>query len=254
MPEPTQLELAPKPEQALQNTTPMQLLQMALQKDAAIDVIERLTALQERAMDRNAQAEYTQAMIEVQQILHPIYKNKSAPNGKFADYEQIDRSIRPVYTAHGFALCFSSPATDKPDWVECCCTVSHSAGYSKDYSYGLPTSTKGPKGNDVMTTTNAYKSALTSAKRYLVGMIFNLSYTDKGDDDGYGGNGTNLMGSERVEALSKRIRESNNWKDLKAAYFDAAKEAKGMSDPTASAHFAKINMEAQIRLEKENHG
>jgi hypothetical protein len=155
-------------------------------RDPSVDVakMEQLLALAERVHDRDARSQYDQAMNAAQSEMRPISRDCHNPQtrSRYASYEAIDNAIRPVYTNHGFALSFGSKAGG-PDRVIVTCRISHRAGHVEHQEVEMPADGKGAKGGDVMTKTHAVGSALSYGKRYLVNLIFNLSFGEA-DDDG----------------------------------------------------------------------
>lgn len=183
-------ELAVPANGAVALTTPMQLLQIALQNNAAIDVIERLSALQERAQDRDAEMQFVEAMNAAQAEIVRVVPNEynQQTKSKWATYAKLDKAIRPIYIKHGFSLSFNSGDSPLPQTVRVQCFVSHRAGHTRIYnSPPMPSDGKGAKGGDVMTLTHATGAAMSYGARYLLKFIFNIAV---GEDDN-DGNGTN---------------------------------------------------------------
>ena len=96
--------------------TPMDLLSIALQNDAGIDVIERLTALKEKVMLREAEITFSDALSRVQAEVKRVAPDLLNPStsSRYASYAAIDRVIRPIYTAEGMSLSFSHADCPKP--------------------------------------------------------------------------------------------------------------------------------------------
>lgn len=181
---------------------PMQLLQIALQNHAAIDVIERLAALQEKAMDRDAEMQFTEAMNAAQSELGRVAPDLENPQtkSKYASYAALDRKIRPVYVKHGFSLSFDSGDCPLPDHVKVICYVSHHAGHTRKYSAPpMPADGKGAKGGDVMTKSHATGAAMSYGARYLLKFIFNIAV---GEEDADGNEASNGELAEQIEWLS----------------------------------------------------
>lgn len=158
-----------------------------LAKDPTVDVakLERLMALQERALARNAEAEYNAAMARVQAEIRPIAADAENPQtrSRYASYAALDRALRPIYTKEGFALSFGTGEGAAELHVRVTCHVSHRDGHSRDYHFDMPADGKGAKGGDVMTKTHAAGSAASYGMRYLLKMIFNVAVGED-DDDG----------------------------------------------------------------------
>jgi hypothetical protein len=179
-----QLVLPAEPVEAKQSQTPMGLLSLALQHGAAIDVIERLSALQERAQDRDAEMQFNEAMAAAQAEVGRIAPDQQATGGakqKWASYAKLDRVLRPIYIKHGFSLSFNSGISPTSDTVLVECFVSHVAGHTRKYSAPpMPSDGKGAKGGDVMTPTFATGAAMSYGARYLLKFIWNIAV---GEDD-----------------------------------------------------------------------
>src|ERR1039457_455610 len=99
--------------EALVARSPFDLLTIALNNNGAIDVIERLAALQEKALDRDAEIQFDEALNRCQAKLTRISADATNPqtNSKYASYAKLDKIVRPVYTAEGFSLSFGERKT-----------------------------------------------------------------------------------------------------------------------------------------------
>jgi len=97
----------------------LNLLQLALSKDAAIDVIERLAALQREAREREAMIDFNDALNRVQEQIKRIAPDLENPSKKsrYASYAAIDRIIRPIYSKEGFGLSFTHADCPKADHI-----------------------------------------------------------------------------------------------------------------------------------------
>jgi hypothetical protein len=166
-----------------QDHSPMGLLSIALQNNAAIDVIERLAALQEKAIARDAEMQFNEAMNAAQAEIGRIAPDatNSSTKSKWATYAKLDRVLRPIYIKHGFSLSFDSGDSPLPETVRVTCYVSHRGGHTRKYSAPpMPADGKGAKGGDVMTKTFATGSGMSYGARYLLKFIFNVAV---GEDD-----------------------------------------------------------------------
>ena len=211
--------------------TPMDLLSVALHNNAAIDVIERLAALQEKAMLRDAEIQFNDALSRVQAEIKRVSPDLQNPqtSSRYASYAAIDRVIRPIYTREGMSLSFSHADSPKPDHVRVLCFASLGA-YTRTYQMDMPADGKGAKGGDVMTKTHATAAADSYAKRYLVKDIFNIAigeYDSDGNDPNQG------LTDERMNQLGKAIANSSTVEQLRKVYFAAYREAENAKDRTA---------------------
>lgn len=204
--------------------TAMDLLNVALHNNAAIDVIERLAALQEKAVARDAEQQFNDGLNACQADLGRIAPDLTNPQtrSRYASYAALDRVVRPVYTKHGFSLSFNTGDSPRDEVVRVICFVSHKAGHTRSYQVDMPADGKGAKGGDVMTKTHATGAAMSYGMRYLLKYIFNVAI---GQDDTDG----NTVGlddvSERVEFI-QNCRDFDELKRVFKVHYTAAKEAK----------------------------
>lgn len=205
--------------------SPLNLLSIALQNNAAIDVIERLAALQTAAMARDAEVQFNDALNLVQGELRPIAADLENPQTKsrYASYAGLDRVIRPIYVKHGFSLSFDSAEHPREDMMRVICYVAHRAGHTRRHQVDIPADGKGAKGGDVMTKTHAAGAAMSYGMRYLLKAIFNVAI---GEDD-RDGNGLSDL-DLRLDAIGK----CENLVDLDIAYVESYKAARKASDTT----------------------
>jgi hypothetical protein len=155
-------------------------------KDPAVDLakLERMLQLRSQEHARIAAQQYREAMSACQAGMEAVRTDcrNDQTRSKYASLAALDTAARPIYTAHGFSLSFDTDDCEKPDHVRVVCKVYHAAGHAENHSLVLPADGKGARGGDVMTRTHAMGSALSYARRYLLGMIFNLMV--ERDDDG----------------------------------------------------------------------
>lgn len=164
-------------------TSLLQVIERAARDPATdIDKMERLLAMQERIVAKNAEAEFNQAMTLAQSEMGRISADATNPqtHSKYASYAKLDAALRPIYTKHGFALSFDEGESPKAEHVRVLCHVSHRAGHTRTYHKDMPADGKGAKGGDVMTKTHASGAAQSYGMRYLLKGIFNVAV---GEDD-----------------------------------------------------------------------
>jgi hypothetical protein len=208
-------------------------------RDPAVDIdkMERLVAMQERALARQSEQAFNNAMTAAQAAMRPIAADSANTQTKsrYASYAALDKAMKPIYTKHGFALSFGTAEGGGTDHVRIICHVSNS-GHTRMYQVDMPADGKGAKGGDVMTKTHAVGSAMSYGQRYLLKMIFNVSI---GDDDGNAAGDTGeLISPEQVEEMRNLIveRAANlggflKWakveriEDIRAVYFNSCMDA-----------------------------
>lgn len=173
-------------------------------KDVNVDNLKAMLDMQERIMNKNAEIAFNQAMTRLQPKLPAIKKDaKIKHNGKlistYAKYEDIDRIIRPLYIEEGFSVSFNSKKNADGS-VTYYGTLAHVEGHSRTAEIDLPADTSGAKN-----AVQAKGSTMTYAQRYLVGMLFNLVFTDL-DDDGRASN--KMISDEQVAEINSLIKNT----------------------------------------------
>ena len=219
---------------------PVDLLRIAVNSGAGIETIERLAALQERMLARQAETEFNHALNRVQgQIkrIAPDLENKSK-NSRYASYAAIDRVIRPIYSPEGFSLSFTHAECPKAGYIRVICWLRLGA-HKEPYQVDWPVDTQGPKGGDVMTATQATGASDSYAKRYLVKDIFNIAI---GEDDADG----EVTNDEAADFITLII-ESRTLDELTKNYKEAV--ADGLRKQSAKA--VDLYMKARQKREAE---
>jgi len=175
--------------------------------DPAVDIdkMDRLLQMREREEKRVAEGEFNAAMTAAQVAMGRIKTNKdnSQTHSRYADYAALDRVLRPIYTAHGFALSFNTADGAPEGMARVVAHVSRGA-YTRDYHVDMPTDGKGAKGNDVMTKTHATGAAMTYGMRYLLKMIFNVAI---GEDDTDGNLPGEVITEEQMKDVQAKLAE-----------------------------------------------
>jgi hypothetical protein len=152
-----------------------------------VEKMERLLAMQERILDRNAEVAFNEAMRAAQEEMPKVLRNKrnDQTNSHYADLEKVNEIIVPVYVKHGFSLSFGTADTPTLGHIRITCLVSHVAGHSRPYFCDMPLDIAGIKGNQNKTPTHAHGSTMSYGRRYLTLLIFNITLTNE-DNDGNG--------------------------------------------------------------------
>lgn len=157
----------------------------ALNPDIDVEKMERLLAMQERIMTRNAEMAFNSAMRSAQEEMPKVLRNKSneQTSSKYADLERVNEIIVPVYTKHGFSLSFGTGTSSLDGHILITCLVSHIEGHTRPYQCDMPLDLAGLKGNQNKTPTHAHGSTMSYGRRYLTLLIFNITLTNE-DKDG----------------------------------------------------------------------
>lgn len=166
-----------------------------------VDKLERLLAMQERVLEREAEQRFNVAMREAQEEMGPVLKNRknSETHSTYADLEQVSKLMDPIIYRHGFSMSFGTADCPYPNHYRVTCDVSHTGGFSKHYQADVPVDNTGPKGAQNKTMTHGFGSALSYGRRYLKLLIFDVATTD---DDGRGAGNGKPINKQQVETLN----------------------------------------------------
>src|SRR3546814_18941852 len=98
--------------------------------------MERLLAMQERIVARQAEALFASALSEMQDEL-PSVGERGDASGRYtyALWEDINAAIKPVLKRHGFALSFR---TDFTNGIRVVGVLTHSGGHTEPTDSVLP--------------------------------------------------------------------------------------------------------------------
>lgn len=185
-------------------TAIVQMIERAVLNPAVdIDKMERLLAMQERVMDRNAKAAFTAALAEMQPKLPVIDERGAISTDKgvtvqstFAKWEDINDGIRPLLAAHGFALNFRVKRTDAI--VAVTGVLSHREGHSDETTIDLSVDSSGNK-NGVQ----AVGSSISYGKRYAAISLLNITSRapQDRDDDGNRAGEPECVSQDQIDNL-----------------------------------------------------
>lgn len=174
-----------------------------------LDKMERLMAMREREMSRQAEQAFNEAMKAAQSEMRSVAADadNSQTKSKYATYAKLDRVLRPIYTNHGFSVSFDEADSPKPDHIRCLAYVAHDAGFTRTYRKDMPADGKGAKGGDVMTKTHATGAAASYGMRYLLKGIFNVAV---GEDDADGNTpaDTTAISGEQAATIRSLVEET----------------------------------------------
>jgi hypothetical protein len=213
------------------------IIQAAHDPSVQIEKMERLLAMHERITAKEAEKAFNDAMTKAQTSMTRVSADAMNPQtrSKYATYAQLDRNLRPIYTANGFSLSFNTNPEAGEGYARVLCYVSHTAGHTRTYQCDMPADGKGAKGNDVMTRTHATGSAMSYGMRYLLKLIFNVA-VGEGDDDG------NAAGGEVSEVVQGWIDYALDKKGDRDQFVKALREArKAISDARDLAGLKAFN-------------
>lgn len=187
------------------NSAPLNLMQIAIQNNASIDVLERLMALKERFDANEARKAYIQAMANFQSKC-PIIKRKKEGGKtkegvvayKYAPIEDMVEQTKELIAECGFSYFLNTPMQVERDGqkgIEVQLTISHIAGHSEVFTQFMPFVTK----TGVMSDPQVLGATQSYAKRYVFANGFGIM---TGEDD------TDAVGDNLIEMLDNYINSN----------------------------------------------
>jgi len=192
-----------------------------------VDKLERLCALQERNLDRQARADWMAAMDAFQAEVPVVPKTSKAVDyetqgGKvlytYASFETIVGVVRPLLTKHGLSFRFDSEVTQ--GGVTVVCHVSHVNGHTETSRFGCPVTA----GTRIMNAPQKSAATVTYAKRQALIEALGLA-TCQEDTDARETRGDAPITEEQAAALSTFIDSVRANKPKLLAIFGVEKVA-----------------------------
>lgn len=158
----------------------------AMNPDVDIEKMERLLAMQERILDRNAESAFAAAMTSVQSKLPTVFRasDNTQTGSKYAKHEAMAKAIKPIYTAEGFSITFSEGDSPKEKHVRILGILRHSSGHKELHHVDIPLDIAGIKGTVNKTETHATGSTFSYGRRYLTLLMFDVATGDDNDGNG----------------------------------------------------------------------
>jgi hypothetical protein len=229
-------------------TSVLQLYQLAIRSEAPIDVMERLAVMLEREREYQARVSFDDALNRCQKAVGRVAPNvhRKDTNSWWADYAQLDKHLRPVYTNEGLSISYSEVPPIHPGKVRICAIVSR-GGVSREFFHEITPSTTGPRGNVMATATDADAIAASRAKRYILVDIFNIAQAiDAKEKEAIPEEDREFMAESVVDEWVDALRQAPDLDSLKSVFADCWGRAKKLKDANAKDTFAKV-YEAQKR-------
>ncbi|WP_375652660.1 ERF family protein [Bartonella sp. AP19HLJMH] len=165
---------------AVEQTAMERILNRALENDVDMDRLERLIALREKEIERQNYERFASDLSNMQIEYQKIQKNSTNThtNSQYATLDQYIDAVKNTLAKHRFAL-FSRIKEQSSDNIIIEMTLTtHPSGNKISTEGKFPYDTKGCKSN-----IQSVGSAITYARRYLLGMLLNVVSEDD-DTDG----------------------------------------------------------------------
>ena len=185
-------------------TSPMQLIEVAINSGADIDKLERLMTLQERWEDNNAKKAFFAAMSKFNAECPTIIKKKKAHNSMYAPLGDIHAQIKETLVSCGLSFRFEQ---DHSSGIEVTCLISHELGHTEKATMKANADTSGSK-----SAIQAMASTVTYLMRYTLCSALGITTADE-DMDGRLDNGL-LISTEQERFLLDKLCVQNEQGDF----------------------------------------
>lgn len=193
-----------------QPITPMQMLQIAVEKGTDLDQLDKLMALQERWEANEARKAFVVAKAAFKAESPTISKNKhvgfdSSRGGGRTDYyhatlDNVTNELGPLLAEHGLSYSWE---TDQPEGgqISVTCVLTHVAGHSERVTLTAAADSSGNK-NSIQ----AVGSTVTYLQRYT---LLAITGTATAGEDSDGGDTGDVIEHEQLDRLRALCDESN---------------------------------------------
>jgi hypothetical protein len=169
------------------------------------DEQERLRRIEREDRDDAARREWLAAFSLVQKEIGPIFRTNDNDHtkSKYADLADIERTVTPILTKHGFSTTSCPVPCDLTGHIRMRLTLGHSGGHEKIYEDDFPLDAAGSGGKVNKTAIQAKGSTQTYARRYLKASALDLAFID--DKDGNAAKVAEMLSDEQVMDLRDLI-------------------------------------------------
>lgn len=182
------------------------LLQAAIEHKVPVEMLERLQALHERVSDRAAAMEFARDLASFQEECPPIKKRSTANvltkggsrySYKYAELDEIERTIRPHLAKRGLSYTWDSEFRER--MLHVTCILRHVNGHSVSARFSAPV--ESPAG---MSEQQKVASALTYGRRQSLVQVLGLTQTDP-DTDGANAEPITQEQADDLQALIEEV-------------------------------------------------
>lgn len=193
---------------AVQEITPMTMLNMLVQQGADPERLAQMMELQERWEANNARKAYVAAMNEFRSNPPDIYKDKKVSfetlKGKteysHAKLDSVTRILGEALSKYGLSYAWKTEQGDG-GVVKVTCIITHALGHSESTSLQASPDQSGGKNN-----IQAVGSTVSYLERYTLLALTGMATKDM-DDDG-GGAGVAKISEEQVNEIHAKITDN----------------------------------------------
>lgn len=219
---------------AVPAVTPMAMLQLAVEKGASVDQLERLMGLQERYEANEAKKEFVAAMTRFKENPKIIEKNatvdftsqKGRTHYKHATLANVCDVIGPALSEVGISHRWETEQLEG-GMIRVTCILTHARGHSERVWLQAGRDESGNKNN-----IQAVGSTVTYLQRYTLLAATGMAVADQRDDDGRAGVAGQLDSNAKAAHL-EAIGKAADSKALESLWASIASECTKAGDVPA---------------------
>lgn len=181
-------------------TTPMGMIERAVERGADVAMIEKLMELEERHRANLGRRAFDQAISEAKARIPAIHKNrtvdfttaKGRTSYRHEDLAEIARTVDPILSSLG--LSYRYRTTQDRETVTVTCILSHRDGYAEETTLSSAVDGSGNKNH-----IQAVGSAVTYLQRYTLKSALGLAASE--DDDGRKSEAVTVINADQYQTL-----------------------------------------------------
>lgn len=180
---------------------------VAAQPDVPVERVEQLFKLYTQMDAERARRSYHASFAVMQPDLPAVERKGTGHNSKkYARFEDIAASIKPVLSANGFGISFR--LREEPGRVIVTCILSHRDGHAEETTHPFPYDATGNKN-----AIQSIGSATSYGKRYTMLALLGIATRDEDDDGKKAGPAQPSTAEERkdMEALIIETNADRGW-------------------------------------------
>lgn len=214
--------------------TPAAMIELAINRGADLEKLEKLMELQERYEQQQFKKDYTKAVAEFKANMPKVIKDKENKQYKsmYASESALLNTLNPILSQYGLSVSYSFPETEG-DILKVTCIMTHENGYSDSVTLPGPIDTSGSKN-----PLQQVKSTVTYLRKATFEAITGIATCDPSEDDDGNSAGSPPINDSQYSSLIDMMNEVgadetkfckflrvNSLTDLPASRFDEAWKA-----------------------------
>jgi len=216
-------------------TTPAMLLNIAIEKGAELDKLEKLMDLQIKWESNQARKAYHIAMAAFKANLPTVIKDKtnSQYKSKYASEDALINTINPELSKHGLSATFDFK--QEGENITVTCNITHADGHRESVSLSGKADGSGSKNplQQIKSTTTYLRKATFEA---ITGIA---SSENEGDDDGNSSSAIVYISEKQKSTIVDMFNSLELSENQKANFFKLMAIEKDDFDKIKEADFAK---------------